>query len=347
MTITTLTTTDSQDRDHSMSMNNSRARHVTVRTYGGAEQLKLEPVTETPAPGPGELLVDVEAAGINYVDVYQRQGAGGAHRAPLPFFPGLEGVGRVREAGHGVTLPVGTRVSWIDVPGSYASQLIVPVARAIPVPDTFTANQALLFQALTAEYLVAEYREVRQGDRVLIHSAAGGVGLLLVQWFKHLGAWVVGAVSTEAKAVTARAAGADAVIVYGPGYAFLDELTSLTNGHGVDLAFDGVGAATLIATVQGLAQGGTAVSMGSTSGPAPAIDPSMLTERATRLAGGSVFTYNRDPAELQRRAGIVISAIRAGWLRMGKGTAFQLDHAADAHSAIENRGTQGKLYLTP
>jgi NADPH2:quinone reductase len=137
------------------------------------------------------------------------------------------------------------------------------------------------------------------------------------------------------------------VINYGRDYAFLDELLSLTQGRGVDLAFDGVGAATLVATLKGLTTGGTAVSYGQASGQAPAIEPAALTPRATRLAGGSIFSYVTESAELQRRAAAVIDAIGAGWLRMGHGTAYELDHVADAHRAIEGRGTQGKLYLTP
>jgi NADPH2:quinone reductase len=321
-------------------------RRILVREYGGPERLQVEPMTEAPRPGPGQLLVDVEAAGVNLLDTYQRKGIG-IHGASLPLVLGLEGVGRVREAGEGAGYAVGSRVAWIDVPGSYANQMVVPAARAVPVPGDFHPTQALLFQALTAQYLVAEYRDVRPGDRVLVHAAAGGVGQLLVQWLKHLGAWVVGTTSSEAKANAARAAGADAVIVYGRDYAFLDELRTLTQGRGVDLAFDGVGAATLLTTLEGLARGGTAVLIGQASGPAPAIQPTLLTARATRLAGGSVFTFTQDTPELQRRATIVIDAVRAGWLRVGEGAAYTLDRAADAHRAIEGRGTRGKLYLTP
>jgi NADPH2:quinone reductase len=215
------------------------------------------------------VLVDLEAAGVNYIDVMQREGV---IKLPLPYTPGLEGVGWVRAVGehiHGMT--VGQRVAWVNVRGSYASQVLVPAAQAIAVPDSFTAEQALLFQALTAPYLVSEYREIRPGDRVLVHAAADGVGQLLVQWLKHLGAWVVGTVSTDAKASIVRAAGADAVIDYGRDYAFLDELRSLTDGRGIDLAFDGVGARTLANTLKGLARGGTVVSFGSASGPPPSI----------------------------------------------------------------------------
>jgi NADPH:quinone reductase len=293
-------------------------------------------------------VVDVEAAGVNYIDVYQRNGFG---TLPLPYTPGLEGVGRVREGGEGVdtatgALSIGQRVAWINVLGSYADQVLVPAAQAIAVPDSFTTAQTLLFQAITAQYLVSEYRTVRPGDRVLIHAAAGGVGQLLVQWLKHLGAWVVGTTSSDAKADTVRAVGADAVINYGHNYAFLDALRTLTDGRGVDLAFDSIGAATFAASLKGLARGGTVVLSGSTSGRPPAIDPTELISPCTRVAGGSLFSYVADPAELQRRAAAVVDAIRAGWLRMGDGTAYDLDRVSDAHRAIEGRGTQGKLYLT-
>jgi NADPH2:quinone reductase len=324
-------------------------RRVMVNAFGGPEQLSLQSVPEGLRPDPGQILVDVEAAGVNYIDVYQRSGVA---KVPLPYTPGLEGVGRVRELGEGVDNPtdaisIGRRIAWINVLGSYGDQAVVPAAQAIAVPDSFTTAQTLLFQAITAQYLVSEYRNVRPGDRVLVHSAAGGVGQLLVQWLKHLGAWVVGTTSNDAKAATVRAAGADALINYGHNYAFFDQLLSLTDRRGVDLAFDAVGSVTLAATLKGLARGGTVVSFGSVSGPPPAIDPRELINPCTRVAGGSLFSYVADPAELQRRAAAVVDAIRAGWLRMGDGTVYDLDRASDAHRAIEGRGTQGKLHLTP
>ena len=322
-------------------------QRVTVSAFGGPEQLSVEIVTEPMPPSPGQLLVDVEAAGVNYLDVYQRKGFS---PVSLPFGPGLEGVGRVREIGEGVApnnLVVGDRVAWINAPGSYASQVLVRASEAIPVPREFTIAQALLFQAITAEYLVSEYRSVRPGDRVLVHAAAGGVGQLLVQWLKQLGAWVVGTTSSDFKAAAVRSAGADAVINYGKDYAFLEDLLSLTQGNGVDLAFDAVGAATLTTTLKSLAKGGTAVSFGSASGPPPLIDPRQLVPKCTRLAGAALFAYVGDPSELQRRAAIVVDAIKSGWLRMDQGTAYTLANVAEAHRDIESRKTHGKLYLTP
>ena len=320
-------------------------RQVRVSAFGGPEQLKVETVAEAPQVGAGQVLVDAEACGINYLDVYQRSGR---YKLPLPYTPGFEGVGRVRELGPDVTgITIGQRVAWINVLGSYASQVVVPLGQAIPVSDQLTTAQALLNQALTAQYLVTEYRDIRPGDKVLVHSAAGGLGQLLVQWFKHLGAWVVGTTSSDAKGAIARTAGADAAINYGNNYVFLDELMSLTGGRGVDLAIDGIGAQTLESTLKGLARGGTAVSIGSTSGPPPAIQPEQLVSQCIRLAGGSVFSYTADPAELQRRAGAVIEAILAGWLHVDEGTAYPLEQAAEAHRDIESRKTKGKLYLTP
>lgn len=225
--------------------------------------------------------------------------------------------------------------------------MLIPAAEAITVPNTFKTAEALLFQAITAEYLMTEYRTVGPGDRVLVHAAAGGVGQLLVQWCKHLGAWVAGTVSSDAKAAAVRTAGADAVINYGREYNFLDELLHLTNGKGVDLAFDAVGAATLATTIKALARGGTVISYGSASGPSPAIETGQLAPKCARLAVGALFSYIAEAAELQHRAAHVVDAIQSGWLRMGQGTAYAFASVAEAHRDIEGRGTQGKLYLTP
>lgn len=156
-------------------------RRIRVTAYGGPEQLKIETVEEPLKAGPGQLLVDVEACGINYLDTYLRSGL---YKPPLPYTPGLEGVGHVREVGYGASqFRVGQRIAWINVADSYASQIIVPADKGIAAPEELTTTQALMFQSLTAQYLVNEYRDIRAGDKVLVHSAAGGLGLLLVQWF--------------------------------------------------------------------------------------------------------------------------------------------------------------------
>ncbi|WP_405125000.1 quinone oxidoreductase family protein [Ralstonia pseudosolanacearum] len=326
-------------------------RSVVLKEFGEPERLISE-ITEDPHPGAGQVLVDVEAAGVNYLDLTQRSGASQVHLIELPTVLGLEGVGRVRALGEGVNeaatgLSVGTRVAWVDVRGSYASQAVIPAARAVTVPDAFSVNEGLLFQALTAHYLVHEYRAIRAGDRVLVHAAAGGLGQLLVQWLKHLGAWVVGTTSSDLKADAIRAAGADAVVVYGSDYEFVAEVSRLTDQKGVDLAFDGLGAKTLLKTIATLGRGGTVVAIGAASGPIPSITPTLLTQRGLRLAGGSVFSYIADPAELRRRSADVIAAIQAGWLKLDGATPYSLDRAADAHRDIESRQAKGKLYLDP
>jgi NADPH:quinone reductase len=321
-------------------------RQVIAHAFGGPEQLIVQEASEVPCAGAGELLVDVEAPGVNFLDVMQRKGIGAV---ALPFTPGLEGIGRIRAIGERDEhrFSVGQRVAWVNVRGSYASPLVVRAAQAVAIPDAFTTEQGLLFQGLTAQYLATEFRHVQGGDRVLVHAAAGGVGQLLVQWLKHLGAWVVGTTSSEIKAAVARAAGADAVINYGDDYAFADELKALTGGRGVDLSIDSVGAATFATSLKSLARGGTVVSCGSSSGPPPAINPMDLIYPCTRVAGGAVFSYVAIPAELQRRARDVLDGIKGGWLRFPRGTAYDLGEAADAHRALEGRQTSGKLYLRP
>lgn len=324
--------------------------HVVLREFGEPERLVLE-TAEDLRPGPGEILVDVEAAGVNYLDLTQRSGASRVHLIKLPVVLGLEGVGRIRALGDGVTeasgLVVGNRVSWIDARGSYASQALIPADRAIPMPEAFTSSESLMLQALTAQYLVHEYRAVTSGDYVLIHAAAGGVGRLLVQWFKHLGAFVIGTTSSEEKAEGVRALGADAMVVYGKDYDFVDQVAEITGRRGVDLAIDGIGEKTLEKTITTLGRGGTVVAIGAASGPIPAINPTVLTQRGLRLAGGSVFSYVADPAELRRRAAEVVTAVQGGWLKLDAATAYPLHRAADAHRDIEQRRANGKLYLVP
>ncbi|WBU64279.1 quinone oxidoreductase family protein [Paracoccus aerodenitrificans] len=325
-------------------------RKVVLNEFGGPENLVVETADDLKA-GPGEVLIDVEAAGVNFLDVTQRSGASAVHKVGLPLVPGLEGVGRVRELGVGVGetdgLKVGSRVAWMDGRGSYASQVVISPDRIVSVPDDFTLSQGLIFQALTAHYLVHEYRNVKPGDRALVHAASGGVGQLLVQWLKHFGAWVVGTVSTKEKAEAVRALGADEVVVYGRDYDFKDQVLALTDGEGVDLAFDGLGAKTLMNTIGSLRRGGTVVAIGAASGPIPAIEPTVLTPKALRLAGGSVFSFVADPAELRKRAADVVTGIQEGWLQLENATEYPLDGAADAHADLENRRAKGKLYLKP
>lgn len=316
---------------------------IVVRRSGGPEVLDLV-TEEIPAPGPGELLVEIEAAGVNYIDVYQREGhIEMAH----PYVPGLEGVGSILALGADVcALHVGQRIAWINAMDSYATHRLLPVEQAIPLPEGLPLDQALaLFQGVTVQYLVTEYRSVHPGDTVLIHAAAGGVGQLLVQWVKHLGATVIGTASSADKLEVARALGADHLIDYSNG--FLGDVLAVTGGRGVDLAFDAVGATTFDDTIKALARRGMAISYGRASGPAHDIEMLPLILKGARVAGASLFEYINDAAEMQARARVVIAALSEGWLRVGPTTFFPLNEAAAVHRAIQSRGTVGKLALRP
>jgi NADPH2:quinone reductase len=319
-------------------------KQILVSRTGGPEVLKMVSAPP-PSPGPGEVLVDVEAAGINYVDVYQRNGA--VDYQPIPFVPGYEGVGTVRQIGPGVaSIAIGTRVAWINVLGSYAQQLVLSADRAIRIPSTFTSDEGLLFQGVTAQYLLAEYHQIKPGNIVLVHAAAGGVGQFLVQWLKRLGAVLIGTASTEAKLQTIRLLGVDHAVNYSDGN-FLDAVLEITKGRGVDVAFDVVGATTFSSTVKALASRGTAIVYGQASGVAPDVQIYPLILKGARVAGGSLFTYIQDPPEMQRRAAELICGIEEGWLSALPTTRFPLHDASSAHRAIESRSTQGKLALIP
>jgi NADPH2:quinone reductase len=319
-------------------------KKVVVSRSGGPEVLEIVDC-EAPKPRAGEVTVRVEAAGINYLDVYQRSGS---VKMPTPttFTPGFEGVGRVLNVGDGVTgLKAGSRVAWINSFGSYAEQVALPVEQAIMIPESFNADQAMLFQGITAQYLLAEYRAVRPGDVVLVHAAAGGVGQWLVQWLKHLGAVVIGTASNEDKLKAIRSLGADHAVNYSNG--FLEQVRDLTSGRGVDLALDAVGQTTFSDTVKALAPRGMAISYGQASGIAPDVQVLPLILKGARVAGASLFVYIGDPKEMQARAAEVIAGVQEGWLRMTKSTTFALDDVVASHRAIEGRSTQGKLVLIP
>jgi NADPH:quinone reductase len=315
-------------------------REISILQTGGPDVLQLVSTT-SPTPGRNEVLVDVAAAGVNYVDVLQRTGHS---EVAKPYTPGLEGVGTITEVGLGVNqLKVGTRVAWINAIGSYAEQIVLPVEQVIRIPSSFGIGESMLFQGVTAQYLMAEYRDIRPGDVVLVHSAAGGVGQILVQWLKHLRATVIATASSVQKLEMARSLGADHTVNYSRG--FLEEVLEITSGRGVDLALDAVGAATFSDSVKALARRGMAVSYGRASGPAADVEIRPLVLKAARVAGATVFEYIRDPQEMQKRATAVIQGIQQGWLRMSSTRNFELEQAADAHRAIESRGTQGKLVI--
>ncbi len=319
---------------------------IRVTSFGGPEVLRLEDVP-IPAPGPGEVLVKVEAAGLNFIDVYHRTGL---YANPLPFTPGPEGAGAVAALGPGVSgFRPGDRVAWASGLGSYAEQVLVPAAHLVPVPsgvDTRTAA-ALMLQGMTAHYLSESTYPLKAGDTCLVHAAAGGVGLLLVQMAKRRGARVFGTVSTDEKAALARGAGADEVIRYTKAD-FLGEVKRLTEGRGVQVVYDSVGQATFDKSLDCLAPRGILVLFGQSSGPVPSFNPSLLAAKGSLfLTRPTLFHYIADRASLEARAGAVLGAAASGRLTVRIERTFPLAEAAEAHRTLEGRKTTGKVLLLP
>ncbi len=323
-------------------------RAVRITATGGPEV--LEPVDlPDPAAGPGELLVDVTAAGVNFIDTYQRRGT---YPVDLPFVPGQEGVGRVSALGAGDTggFAVGDRVAWANVPGGYAERVILPAAVAVPVPDAVPDDLAVgaLLQGMTAHFLVTDCAPVGRGDTVLVHAAAGGVGLLLTQLAAARGARVLGVVSTAEKAELARDAGAAEVLRSDEVGDLAAAVRGLTGGDGVAVAFDGVGRDTFDASLASLRRRGTLVLHGAASGPVPPVDPQRLNRAGSvYLTRPTLHHYTATRAELLDRAAAVYGAAADGRLRVRIGHRHPLAAAADAHRALEGRRTTGKVLLLP
>ncbi len=319
---------------------------VRVHTVGGPEVLRYEDVPE-PTPKPGEAVVKIDAAGLNYIDVYYRSGL---YKTDLPFTLGLEAGGTVTAVGPGVTeVKVGDRVAYTGVPGAYAEYAAVPAARLVVLPAGVTTRQgaAAMLQGMTAHYLACTTYPLKPGDTCLVHAAAGGVGLLLVQIAKMRGARVIGTVSTEDKARLARQAGADEVILYTQ-QDFEVEVKRLTGGKGVQVVYDSVGKTTWDKSLASLALRGTMVLYGQSSGPVGLIDPQILNQKGSLfLTRPSLFHYTATREELLQRAGEVLGWIRDGRLRLRTEHEFPLKDAAEAHRALEGRRTTGKVLLIP
>jgi NADPH2:quinone reductase len=321
-------------------------RAVRIDQYGGPDVLRLTTVDD-PEPGPGQLLVATAAIGVNYIDTYQR---GGHYPVPLPFTPGLEGAGTVRAVGAGVAeFTAGDRVAWSGTPGSYAELVTVAADAAVPVPDDVSDElaAAVPLQGMTAHYLVTSTYPVRPGDTVLVHAAAGGVGLLLTQLAKARGARVIGTVSTDEKEKLARAAGADEIVRYTE-QDVAAEVRRLTDGAGVAAVYDGVGASTFDASLASLRPRGILVLFGASSGPVPPFDLQRLN------SGGSLFVtrptlghHTATRAELLWRATELFDAIGAGRLNVRIGGRYPLAEARRAHEDLQARRTTGKVLLLP
>ena len=317
---------------------------IKIENYGDAGVLKLSENEPAPRAGNGRAVVKIYAAGLNFIDIYQRKGI---YAHELPFIPGFEGSGVVQEVGKGVRgVHAGDRVAYTGQLGSYSEYLDVDAEKLIPLPKgmSFEEGAAFPLQGMTAHYLINDYRKLRRKDTVLIHAAAGGVGLLLVQWVKHLGATVIGTVSTEEKARVAKEAGADYVILYSQ-QNFAAEVRHLTEGLGVQLILDGVGKTTFNGNLDAVAKFGHIVIFGSSSGPADPISPNSLMPNSLTLSGGMLFNSAAIRKDIVRRSRDVLSGIRKGWLKLRISKVFPLAEAEQAHRLLESRGSTGKIIL--
>jgi len=319
---------------------------IRVAKYGDPSELELRELP-LPKPGGGEALIRVHASGVNYADIYFRNGAA-RMPIPFPFTPGIEGAGVVEAVGDGVReVKPGDRVAYAtNSIGSYAEYHVVKVAHLAPLPKevSFTDGAAVILQGLTAHYLLHEFYPIQRGSVVLVHAAAGGMGLLLVEWLKHLGAVAIGTVSTEQKAQVAREAGADHVILYSK-QDFAEEAKKLTGGAGVDYVIDGVGKTTFLKNFDALKNRGWATIFGMASGPSDPVVPNSLMTKSITISGGALFNYMATRDESLWRARDVFAGLSEGWLKLHIYRTFPLAEAAEAHRLLEGRQTVGKLLL--
>ncbi len=321
-------------------------RAIRVHEYGGPEVLRYEEIAR-PEPGPGEARVRIEAAGVNFIDIYHRTGL---YPNPLPFTPGIEGAGTVEAVGPGVTeVRAGDRVAYALSLGAYAEYAIVPAWKLVPIPDGVNPSvaAAAMVQGMTAHYLTHSTYPLQPGDTVLIHAAAGGTGLLIVQMAKLRGARVIGTVSTPEKAQRAREAGADHVILYTQSD-FEAEVKRLTEGRGVDVVYDSVGRTTFEKSLNCLRPRGLLVLFGQSSGPVPPIDPLQLSTKGSLfLTRPHLMHYVATREELLERARAVFQWIQEGRVSIHIERVFPLSEAAAAHRVLAERRSTGKLLLVP
>jgi NADPH2:quinone reductase len=320
-------------------------RAIVITRNGGPEVLEPRDEPE-PQPAAGKLVVQVEAAGVNFRDVYEREGRGVYANTP-PFVAGVEGAGTVVAVGEGVAeFSEGERVAWVAAPGSYAERVAVAAEDAVPVPGDVSTEVAAgaLLQGMTAHYLATSTYPVQAGDDVLVHAAAGGVGLLLTQIVKLRGGRVIATTSSEEKAELARAAGADETIGYD---GFPERVRELTGGVGAAVAYDAVGASTFDGSFAALRRRGTMVLYGQASGPVPPFDPEELRTGSYYLTRPGLPSYTATREELLQRAGEVFGWIGEGRLEVRIGARYPLEEARRAHEDLEGRRTTGKLLLVP
>lgn len=320
---------------------------IRVHAPGGPEAFTYEDVPD-PRPRPGEALVAIEAAGVNFIETYFRTGV--YKPAALPFIPGSEAAGTVVEIGEGVTdVKVGDRVATVNAQGSYAERACVPAVRLVVLPAGVTPRQgaAAMLQGMTAHYLATSTFVLRSGDTCLVHAAAGGVGLLLCQIAKQRGARVIGTVSTEEKAALAKEAGADEVILYTK-TDFVAEVKRLTEGRGVDVVYDSVGQSTFEKGLDAVRPRGLSVLFGQSSGRVQSFDPQLLNQKGSLyVTRPTLAHYVATREELLSRSGDVLTWIREGSLAVRIDREIPLANAAEAHRLLEGRKTTGKVLLVP
>jgi len=311
---------------------------LVFERFGGPEVLRLEEVPD-PVPGPGEALVRARAIGLNFADVYRRKGAYHLKGAP-PWIAGYEAAGEVVAAASGSPFKPGDRVAFADSPFANAELAAVPVEKLIPLPDdiSFETAAALLLQGLTAQYLVRDSHAVKAGETVLVHAAAGGVGLLLVQMAKRLGARVIGLTSSEVKAQAVREAGADQVL--------LSSADWVSAAKGADVAYDSVGS-TLMQSFEAVRTGGHVVFYGMAGGDPPLVDPRMLMDTSKTLTGGDLWNVLTSREERVRRSAELFAWVREGALKVHLAAKFPLAEGARAHAFLESRASSGKVLLIP
>ncbi|MGH7510270.1 MAG: quinone oxidoreductase family protein [Gemmatimonadales bacterium] len=319
---------------------------VRVHQTGGPEVLRYERV-DRPSPPPGQALVEVDAVGVNFIEIYQRSGL---YPVPTPFTPGTEAGGTVVEVGAGVSsVKIGARVASQSFAGSYAEYALAPADRLIALPDSVSTRlgAAVMLQGMTAHYLACSTFPLGPGHTCLVHAAAGGMGLLLCQIGRHRGARVIGTASTRQKAALAREAGAHEVILYTE-QDFVAETRRLTAGAGVHVVYDSVGRTTFTKGLDCLVPRGTMVLYGQSSGPVESLDPQILNQKGSLfLTRPSLNHYVATRAELLERASEVLGWVSDGTLKVRIGREFPLAAAAEAHGELEGRRTTGKLLLIP
>lgn len=318
---------------------------IQISRTGGPEVLEAAEVP-VPSPAAGQVLVRHAAVGLNYIDTYHRSGL---YPLKLPSGIGLEAAGLVEAIGDGVTrFKVGDRVAYNGTMGAYAEAAVVPADRAVKVPDGISLETAAaaMLKGMTAEFLVRRCFHVKQDDVVLIHAAAGGVGQILVQWCKSLGATVIATVGSEAKAAIARDLGADHVIDYSR-EDVAAKVAELTGGKGVAVVYDGVGKDTWAASLKSLARRGMMVTFGNASGPVPAFAPLELSAKSLFVTRPKLFDYIATTEELDESAGALFAVLGSGAVKIDIGQTFPLAEARAAHEALEGRRTTGATVLIP